>query len=162
MLKRFWFNKKIYPIFLKQIDAQLGKSKFLVEFVNDKDEFKIYLVINRNFFIMSKHKEKPIDIEQIILPDVIHYDYCFVSNKGIEHPEFFEIVKNMKTNASIIDSQHIIDAIHNAMKNSIGYYHFSSQDIRLIYQHLLSFGKKLFSNNPQAVIMDEVHNRWID
>ena len=159
MIKSFWFNKKIYPLFLKEINKVFIESKFLINFENEDDFMKITLIINKQIYIINKYREASLNIKLLNLPDSLKIKNNF---DNINEKEFIKMVYKLKNEASIVDSQHIIDFFNTTFRTSIGYYKFKADDIKQIYNILLDKGETLFLNNPPATVIYNEKNKWID
>lgn len=155
MLQKFIFKKNIYPQFIEQLNIQLTQGKFVIYFDISDKKLDFYIIADKQLVTFSKSINNSLLTTTQPLPEKI-------SNKEIT-TDFIKLIKNLKKEGSLVDSQHIIDNIHQNLNNFFIYYKLSSQEVKHIYQYVLEKWDFHFQNNPPPLIVNENElNKWID
>ena len=155
MLRNLIFTRYMYPQFVEQLNLQLSQGKFILYFDISDKKLDFNIIADKTLVVFSKKVSEPIITNVRPLTDKI-------SSKDI-NIDFIKLVKNLKKSGSIVDSQHLIDHIHQNLNNFFIYYKFSAQEIKYIYKFILEKWDAHFKNNPYPVIVNEDNiNKWID
>lgn len=159
-LKRYWFEKKIYPIFIEQLDMAFKNNRAVIYWHSGDTLFKGIICIGKKMLIIQKNKELPLAIESVQFAEkIINHDYPIQS---LSQKEFIDLVLTMKTEATTIESQHLIEFLNNQLKNMVGYYQFNRQQLAQVYEAVVVDNMMFFAANPPALVIEHENNRWID
>lgn len=159
-IKRYWFEKKIYPVFIDQLDMAFKNNRAVVYWNSGDTLFKGIICIGKKMLIIQKDKELPLAIECVEFSETItNHQYPI---KSLAQKEFIELVLTMKTEATTVESQHLIEFLNNQFKNVVAYYHFNREQLAEVYKSVIVDNMVFFSANPPALVIEHENNRWID
>lgn len=153
MFKNYFFAKKTYPVFLKEVKNAYKNGSIIVHWHNNNEQLQILFLIDGYMITFEKEKNTSLKINTKIL----HENFKDFTDKE----EMRKKILELKEEANLISSQHIIEYIGNNIKNSISYYQLSRKDLNTIFEVILT-KKEIFKNNPPATILEHETNKWID
>lgn len=153
MFKNYFFAKKTYPVFIKEIKEAYKNGSVIVHWHNNNEQLQIIFIIDSQMWTFEKQKDSPLKIQTRILDE----NFKVINDKENMRKKILEL----KEEANLINSQHIIEYIGNNIKNSIAYYQLSRKDLTTIFEAILT-NKGIFKNNPPATILEHETNKWID
>jgi hypothetical protein len=155
MLENYYFAKKTYPAFKKEVKIVQNEEKIIILWENGDTNLIIISVFNDNFIVFIKEKDNKLTVKNITLPNDL---------KIIEIPlnDFQKYVLKLKNKGIVLSSQHIVEFLNTNLRGSIAYYGLSHDEVTQIFDYIIIQNKEIFKNNPPATVVEDINNKWID